>query len=170
MKRIFIPLFLVFLVSFSVRADEDRTGLYTAIGPSVGSEMGYKTSLGGGLGVRIGGGFNDRVLLFYNSWSHFGSKNGHPFFLGMGEMKFQFFLLDDFYLNAGAGAAFTNFNPRTGNNELIGAGFGGSGGMGYEFYLTDQVVLAPEVSFTYCRAKASNFYLPQAFLLMGWHF
>jgi hypothetical protein len=170
-NSIFVLCFLAMFLSSTVYTKElaERKGFLLGIGPIVGGETNVIKKFGGGIGVRIGGAFNDRFQLYYEDSSLFTSKNCHFISLMTGMATFQAFMFDNAYAKTGIGFSVADVET-TSNNYKEYWGWGADVGVGYEFRITKHFVMAPEIIFNYQRIDHENYYIPMGYLHLGWYF
>lgn len=171
MKKVCIVFVLAAVLLGTVASAEqaERKGFLIGLGPKVGYEMQSDIKkVSGGMELRIGGGINEKFLLYYEGTSMWTRKDGVNLYFYDTLAKAQYFVYEDLYVNAGGGWSI-------GRAEYSGLaasknGWVANGGVGYEFRLTDKFFLAPEAQFTFRRINGYNFNEPSAMVHCGWYF
>ncbi len=155
----------------------DRKGFLIGVGPILGGEVNTVDQVGGGLELRVGYGFNERYLLYYEGDTFFTQKSGVSYFFEDVQAKGQAFIWKNLYGDLGLG--FTIGNQKVegvnffGNNvdeSTTSVGFVLSFGIGYEFRLTRYFSISPEFAFNYRHVGGLNFVTPGLIVNCGWYF
>ncbi len=154
----------------------DRKGLLIGLGPTVGGETNSIKQVVGGARFRLGGGLNEKFLLYWDSSYLTTRKDGLDYDVVQEQARAQYFFFDNFYGTLGGGfvdGSISQSSTSGGVTTTVSKskfGFVVGGGAGYEFRLTKHFVMAPEVTFDYDRIKGTNYYIPAAYLHLGWYF
>lgn len=153
----------------------ERKGFLIGLGPTIGGETNIIKQVAGGARFRLGGGFNEKFLLYWDSSYFYTRKNSRDYNIVQEQARAQYFVYDNFYVNLGGGfvtgsiSCSSTSGGVTTTTEQSKLGFVIGGGAGYEFRLTKHFVMAPEVTFDYDRIKGVNYYIPAAYLHLGWY-
>ena len=123
----------------------------------------------------MGAGLSEKLLLYWDSSYFYTRKNRLDYDVVQEQAKVQYFIIDNFYVDLGGGLA----NGSISQTSRVGGvtttvtkskfGFVIGGSAGYEFRLTKHFVMSPEVTFDYDRIKGVNYYIPAAYLHLGWY-
>lgn len=156
------------LMSFSAQARGERKGFMVGGNALVGGEVADLDIFAGGIGLRIGAGLSDKLLLYYEGETLIGSKYGTTAAVGTSLAKAQYFFTDHIYANAGVGLGILSFEAD--GERASKAGFGMNVGAGYEFRITERFVISPELSLTYAHVSRFDLFAPAAKAFFGVYF
>ncbi|MBI4212133.1 MAG: hypothetical protein HY540_05785 [Deltaproteobacteria bacterium] len=167
---------LLIFTTISVKANEcamqtSRKGFYLAGAGLVGSEAIQNKKFSIGAGLRIGGGITEKVLLYVEGIGSVVDQGTLQNLLTFdGQLKTQIFLWEGLYTNFGAGVAVGRVQTATILLSSAKAGFGVSGGAGYEFRVGRKFFVAPEFQVRYQRLAGTSYLTPGIGGQIGWHF
>ena len=165
-------LFLLLLVPSLGFGDEEfshRKGFLIGFGPLVGYETNDLQRWMGGGEFRIGGGITDKILLYYEGSFAMTSLHSKTFDFDDNQVKAQFFLWKNLYLNFGVGATIGETSEGKTTTETD-VGFITSAGFGNEFRLKRRFFVSPEATLSYRRIEKNNYIMPGLIFHMGWYF
>lgn len=122
-------------------------------------------------GLRVGGGFTEDIMLYLEaagSWLH--QPTLANLILFDGQVKGQYYFLDNIYINLGAGMSVGKTQTPTMAASKTKSGFITSAGAGYEFRMRKNFFLAPEVRMDYRRLAGTNYLSVELGGQIGVHF
>jgi len=154
-----------------IEGPHDRRGFY--IGPMMGG--GAYFAPGGlfpdfRLGLRLGGGVSKRLTLGLNAYM--GKLSGNRLDAEIGwhggaNLEISVFLTDGFFLHGSAGVTGV---PQGVEDRAIDLGFGGSAGIGYEFFLGMNSAMAVGIDYDLrANSKAELRHGPMLALSFSWY-
>lgn len=150
-KLILISLLFVQLLGISSLRAQDKKGVYLGVTGTLGGIFGENSTndFGGGGGLRLGYGFNDKFLIYANADS---------FFLGDGAMlefglNAQYYFTENLYASLGA-SYFAGFEGDDFGVEQDSWFYGIEGisinaAVGYEVAISERAFIAPELRVKY---------------------
>lgn len=141
-------------ISLSAQARGEREGFLVGGSVFFGGDVADLDAAGGGIGLRIGAGLNERLLLYFEGDNFFTSKFDEFVDISTALAKAQYFFTDHVFGNLGIGLGFASIKNDT------DAGFGMNLGGGYEFRITERFVISPELSFTYAHINDADLFIP----------
>lgn len=186
MKQTFLFLILVFSYlapAFAQGPENDaikqasterssRQGVYLAGFGFVGSEVLHAKRYSFSEGIRLGGGITEKFILYVEANGSLVDQQAalKNLLFFDGQIKGQFYLWKDLYLNLGGGVTIGRQQTAVVLLSKSKTGFGGSGGAGYEFRVGKKFFIAPEASFRYRRLGGLSYLTPEIGGQLGWHF
>lgn len=177
MKKFLAVLSLALSVNSLAQAyglDKDQEGLIVGAGAVGGFEFHQLKRPEGGLATQLGYRFNQNLTVFLETDVAYTKKDGvHYFFIPV-MPTVQYFVYQGAYVYAGGGYEFVRASE--GSQFGVNAfarnynAWAGDGGAGYEFWLDNNLTVAPQLGFHYTRISHSNLYTPNVRVNIAYHF
>ncbi len=184
MKKITLLICLIiclgFFVSTPAKAEighTQDTGWFLGVGGLVGGyEVNELRAIGGGLTWQAGYKLNEYLALYVQSDAYYTNDSGINFLASnfMPTLKVNVYETLYFYAGGGYAGMYAWGGVTAAGLTITGSswyhGFCGDGGLGYEYYITDNWTVAPQVGVNYTYIASGHLITPNVRVNFNYHF